>query len=140
MPLVSGAGCILAFDFGSKRIGVARADTQSRQARPLTTLDATQDLWAQVSHVIRQHQPGLIVVGWPRGLDGQHTQQTHATEAFAQELEVRYGLKVVLQDEALSSEEAQRRIDPKLTIRKQREVIDAIAAQVILEGYLHEAK
>ena len=140
MPSATGASCILGFDYGSKRIGVARADSQSRQALPLTTLDATQNLWAQVGHIIRQNEPSLVVVGWPRGLDGQHTQQTHAAEAFARELEVRYGLKAVLQDEALSSEEAQRRINPKLPIRKQREVIDAIAAQIILEGYLHEAK
>lgn len=140
MPSANAAGCILGFDYGSKRIGVARADMQSRQALPLTTLDATQNLWGQMSHIVRQHEPSLVVVGWPRGLDGQHTQQTHATEEFARELEARYGFKVVLQDEALSSEEAQRRIDPKLSIRKQREVIDAIAAQIILEGYLHEAK
>lgn len=138
MTLVSGVGCVLAFDFGSKRIGVALGDEQTKDARPLTTVDATSGVWGQIGHLVRQHKPICFVVGWPRGLDGQHTQQTHAAEEFARELEARYGLKVLLQDEALSSEEAQRRIDPKLTIRKQREVIDAIAAQVILEDYLRE--
>lgn len=140
MPSADSSRCILGFDYGSKRIGVALADSQSFQAKPLTTLDATQDVWRQISHIIRQHQPALVVVGWPRGLDGQHTDQTYATEAFAQELESRYGAKVVLQDEALSSEEAQLRIDQKLPIRKQREIIDAIAAQIILESYIYESK
>ncbi len=138
MPVASGMGNILAFDFGSKRIGVALADEQARVARPLTTVDANHDVWGQISHLVRQYEPRRFVVGWPRGLEGQHTQQTHAAEEFASTLEARYGLKVSLQDEALSSEEAQRRLDPKLTVRKQREVIDAIAAQVILEDYLRE--
>ena len=140
MAAAAGAGCILGFDYGSKRIGVARVEAHARQARPLTTIDATDNVWGQIGHIVRRYEPSLVVVGWPRGLDGQHTQQTYAAEAFARELEDRYALEVVLQDEALSSEEAQRRINPKLPIRKQREIIDALAAQVILEGYLHEAK
>jgi putative transcription antitermination factor YqgF len=87
-----------------------------------------------------QYSPNLLVVGWPRGLDGQHTQQTHLAEEFADELGSRYDKRVIMQDEVLSSEEAQKRIDPKLPIRKQREKIDAIAAQIILEDYLREAK
>ncbi len=137
MGLRSGQS-VVAFDFGSKRIGVALAEYGSSQPRPLTTLDATMNLWAQVGHILRQHSPVIVVVGWPRGLDGQRTAQTHAAENFAKELEARYSVEVALQDEALSSEEAQGRLDPRLAIRKQRQLVDAIAAQVILEDYLRE--
>jgi putative Holliday junction resolvase len=129
---------VLAFDFGSKRTGVALGDKYARSTRAITTLSSGSDMWGQIAHLLRQYSPSHVVVGWPRGLDGQHTSQTHAAEEFAHELEERYGVRVVLQDEALSSEEAQRRIDPKLPIRKQRELIDAIAAQVILEDYMRE--
>lgn len=138
MPNTSHSVNVLAFDYGSKRIGVALGDIYARSAQPITTLHDDTDIWAQINHLLRQYAPKLAVVGWPRGLDGQHTSQTHAAEEFAHGLEARFGVEVVLQDEALSSEEAQRRIDPKLPLRKQRELIDAIAAQVILEDYMRE--
>ena len=129
---------ILAFDFGSKRIGVAQSAAHSSQAEPLTTLDGEADVWGQVRHLVEKYQPDLMVVGWPRGLDGQHTAQTALAEEFAHTLEQRFSKRVVLQDEVLTSEEAGRRISPKLPLRKQREVLDAIAAQIILEDYLRE--
>jgi putative Holliday junction resolvase len=132
-------GPILAFDYGSKRIGVA-IFTPGDRPLPLTTVDASANVWSQISHLMSQHSPNLLIVGWPRGLDGQHTQQTHLAEGFADELGSRYDKRVIMQDEVLSSEEAQKRIDPKLPVRKQREKIDAIAAQIILEDYLREAK
>lgn len=140
MQLAAGTRTILAFDYGSKRIGVAMCAADGSAPQPLTTIDATAGVWSQVSHLLTHHRPELLVVGWPRGLDGQHTQQTHLAEAFARELEDRYNKPVVLQDEVMTSEEAKRRLDPKLTVRKQREVIDAVAAQIILEDYVREAK
>lgn len=138
MSNTSHAANVLAFDYGSKRIGVALGDIYARSAQAITTLHDDTDIWTQVNHLLRQYAPSYVVVGWPRGLDGQHTSQTHAAEEFAHGLRTRFGVEVVLQDEALSSEEAQRRINPKLPIRKQRELIDALAAQVILEDYMRE--
>ena len=129
----------MCFDYGSKRIGVAVAEV-AQSPIPLTTVDASADVWSQIGHLLAKHQPSTLVVGWPRGLDGQHTAQTYLVEEFARQLGARYGTKVSLQDEALSSEEAQKRLDPKLTVRKQRERIDAVAAQVILEDYLRESR
>ena len=129
---------VLAFDYGSKRIGVALVGHDGAGPMPLTTIDATADVWSQVRHLITKHQPNLLVVGWPRGLDGQTTQQTRAAEEFAEQLGLHTGKEVALQDEALSSEEAQSRLNPKLTIKQQRAQIDAVAAQVILEDYLRE--
>lgn len=138
MHLGAAVGDVICFDFGSKRIGVAIASA-SQPPTPLTTVDASADVWSQINHLLSKHKPGVVVVGWPRGLDGQHTAQTHMAEEFARELEARYGTKVVMQDEALSSEEASKRLNPKLTVHKQREQIDAVAAQVILEDYIRES-
>lgn len=137
-PATPLAVTILAFDFGAKRIGVALSPAHSQHAEPLTTLDGEGEVWSQVRHLIDKHQPDLLVVGWPRGLDGQHTAQTGLAEAFARTLEEKSTKRVVLQDEVLTSEEAQRRVDPKLPLRKQGEVLDAIAAQIILEDYIRE--
>lgn len=128
---------ILAFDYGSKRIGVAACFVVGKPL-PLTTVDATSDVWSAIGHLVRKHSPRIVVVGWPRGLDGQHTQQTIKAEQFAEEIHRRFGVEVKLQDEVLTSEEAEKRIDPKLPIKKRREQIDMIAAQIILEDYLGE--
>ncbi len=131
---------ILAFDYGSKRIGVSLYNPEKGAPVALTTITAGPQMWSEVQHLTLQHRAGMFVVGWPRGLDGQHTQQTYVAEQFAEDLKKRYDKEVVLQDEVLTSEEARKRLDPKLPIRKQREQIDAIAAQIILEDYLREAK
>lgn len=126
---------ILAFDHGSKRIGVA-ISSDGQSAQPFTTIDASVDPLRSIGHLVRTHRPSLLIVGWPRGLDGQHTAQTYRAEQFAQQLKEAFDVEVTLQDEVLTSEEASKRINAKLPIKKQREQIDMLAAQVILEDYL----
>lgn len=128
---------ILAFDYGEKRIGVAIKPKEQASAEPLLTLENNQDLYKSIQELVDLHSPSLFVVGWPRNLNANLTEQTKKAEQFASELQQRYNIKVELQDEALSTEQAQSRIPARLK-RKSRELIDQYAACVILEDYLQE--
>ncbi len=78
-----------------------------------------------------------VVVGWPRRLDGSPTHQTAIVETFARLLETKIAVPVVLQDERLSSHEAEARLATRESDwRKRKLKLDAMAAAVILQDYL----
>jgi putative Holliday junction resolvase len=78
-----------------------------------------------------------VVVGWPRRLDGSPTDQTPIVQTFAQALKAQIGLPVILQDERLSSSEAEARLARReRDWRKRKQQLDAAAAAVILQDYL----
>lgn len=124
---------ILGFDFGQKRTGVAIAIDSDIQ--PLVTLQA-QSIQEDVLELVRKHQPDELVVGIPRNLDGEDTDQTRLARDFGQELAKLTGLDVKYQDEALSSERALERIGSNTTISERKKILDQVSAQIILEDYL----
>lgn len=128
---------ILAFDYGDARIGVAIKPAEQASAEPLLTLHNDGILQQKIQELIDLHSPQTLVVGRPRNLSGESTEQTNKAERFASNLAERYNIKVELQDEALSTQQAEARI-PKQLFSKRREVIDQYAACVILENYLRE--
>lgn len=120
---------------GSQRIGVAVATLASRLPRPLTTLKRDDGLFAALQDIIEAEGVGTVVVGLPRGLDGQSTAQTKDTEAFKDLLSRRYALPVHLQDEAVTSKQAEAELKARGKAYR-REDIDALAATYILEDFL----
>jgi putative Holliday junction resolvase len=128
-------GDILALDVGSVRIGVARASAIVRLAEPLTTLRNDESVWDELWLLIDAHDAQTIVVGLPRGLDGQETAQTTVVRRFVDELAKRTDLQIALQDEALTSHKA----ETELANRNKpftKEAVDALAATYILEDFL----
>ncbi len=124
---------ILALDVGSKRIGLALSGV-ARLARPLTTLDAESDVDRQLQQIIEREAVDAMVVGLPRGLDGQETAQTASVRNFVTNLE-HYNLPIYMQDEALTS----RKAEAELTARGKRYAkadVDALAATFILDDFL----
>ena len=78
-----------------------------------------------------------VVIGWPRRLDGTATDQTKFVEAFARGIEAQISIPVVLQDERLSSHEAESRLAARESDwRKRKAKLDAAAAAIILQDYL----
>ena len=106
------AGYLLSFDFGLRYIGVAAAQTVTNNARGLTTLLAKQGKpkWYEVGALIAEHQPCCLVVGLPLNMDESWAQITKDAQAFAQQLSQRYQLDVYLQDERLTSHEAEQNL------------------------------
>ena len=139
-----GVGRIVGFDVGARRIGVAISDASATLARPVgvlavRALDATavQAASDELRRLTDDDGIETIVVGLPRHLDGSPNDMTPRVEAFAAELKARTSLPVVLQDERLSSREAESRLalrEKDWRARKAR--LDAAAAAIILQDYL----
>lgn len=132
---------ILAFDYGTRRIGVASADTLTRTARPLQTLERGSELpWAVIDKLIQEYRPARLVVGLPLNMDGTPTVLTETTRQFARELQTRYGIESVMVDERLSSREAEGELrQARAAGLKSRRVthgdVDMIAAKLLLERW-----
>ena len=136
---------VLGIDYGARRIGLALSDATATLASPWRLLQRPPSDAATIRLIVAEvtalveADDGLeaVVVGWPRRLDGTPTQQTPIVETFARTLESKVTVPVVLQDERLSSVEAESRlaVDQK-DWRKRKAKLDAAAAAVILQDYL----
>lgn len=132
------AGTAMAFDFGEKRIGVATGETMLKAAQALTTIETevTETRFAEIGKLIVEWRPSLLVVGLPTHLDGTAHLLTHLSKKFAQRLEGRFNLPVIMVDERLSSAEATEQLSSAgVSAKAQKRMIDAVAAQVILQSY-----
>jgi len=126
---------ILAFDFGTRRIGVALGNSLTDSARPLEVIEAqTADArFARVAALIAQWQPQRLVVGRPCHPDGAPHEMTLRCERFARQLHGRFGLPVATVDERYSSVVSREGLRPG-------EPDDALAAATILRQYLDEQR
>jgi putative Holliday junction resolvase len=136
---------VLAIDPGARRLGLALSDASGTLATPWQviesggSIDGDVDRLAAIVTALRTEDDGLaaIVVGLPLRLDGTPNEQTARARALAVRLETVTGLQIVLQDERLTSREAEQRLALRMTDwRKRKERIDAAAAAVILQDYL----
>ena len=141
-----GSVRVLGIDYGTRRVGLALSDASGTLASPWRLVERpvsdteTLRVIADIVHTLHHDDDGLaaVVVGWPRRLDGTPTHQTAAVEAFSRALERHTGLRVMLQDERLSSHAADERLAASgvrdWRARKRR--LDAAAAAVILQDFL----
>ena len=133
---------ILAFDYGSRRIGVAVGQTTTGTANPAGTIAVAGDPdWPAVERAVREWTPARLLVGLPYNMDGSETVLTGSCRAFGNELARRCGLPVEFVDERLTSAAAtaelrEARRSGARTRRVRREDIDANAARLILETWL----
>ncbi|MFO7604141.1 MAG: Holliday junction resolvase RuvX [Gammaproteobacteria bacterium] len=141
----TGAGkppvTLLGFDFGSKRIGVATGQTITGSVSALTTLNSVngQPDWQTIGKLITEWQPDLLIVGLPLNMDGTDTRITPTVRRFGNQLKGRYNLPVEMVDERLTSVEARSRLHADTSLRHKRfdrEQVDQIAAQVIVQSWL----
>lgn len=135
--MLSSSQAIIALDVGAKRIGVASANPIARIAHPLITLDHTEDILNRLAVLAAQEQAAMVVIGLPRGMAGQETDQTRTVKAFGSQVEEHLGLPIYWQDEAVTS----RKAEEELVSRGKPFVkgdIDALAATYILEDFLNE--
>jgi len=128
---------ILALDVGAQRIGVARANSIARIASPLTTLQHTDQIFDDISQLLKQEQADELVVGLPRGLEGQETDQTRTVRQFVADLQQRITVPIHFQDEALTSVKAEKELEARKKPFAKGD-IDALAATYILGDYLDQ--
>ncbi|MBL8499234.1 MAG: Holliday junction resolvase RuvX [Nitrosomonas sp.] len=135
------AGAVLAFDFGKKRIGVAIGNTAVGVAHPLATVDSevTERRFALIGQLIQTWQPVLLVVGLPLHSDGTVHELTQLSQRFARRLSGRFNIKVIMKDERYTSETASATLrEAGVTGRKQKALLDQVAAQHILQSFFDE--
>jgi putative Holliday junction resolvase len=136
-------GTVLAFDFGTRRIGVAVGEMMLGAARPLTTIaaEANEFRFQAIGKLIAEWQPATLVVGLPLTLEGAAHEMTARCRRFAHQLEGRFRLPVVLVDERLSSVSADERLrEQGLDWRARKAAVDAEAAAILLQNYFDQGQ
>ena len=139
----------LAFDYGTKRIGVAVGQELTGSASPLSTVRASDGKpdWDAITKLIEEWQPDEVVVGLPLNMDGSESELSRRAQRFGNQLHGRYNLRAHFMDERLSSLQAEEELRerPKSapgnksrgkSKKVQAADIDKVAAKIILESWL----
>ena len=125
---------ILGIDYGTKRIGVAISDLLWMTATPLKIVEKKEDL----DKIILTRDIGGFVVGLPKQMNGQEGAQAELTRQWAEKLQKKYALPILFWDERLSSSAVSRLLidGADVSRKRQKEVLDKMAASYILQGAL----
>ena len=132
------SGTVLAFDFGTRRVGIAVGETVTRIASPLGAIDseANDTRFAAIQRLVDEWQPVGFVVGRPRHADGSPHETARLAEKFGRRLRERHRLPVVFVDETLTSATAESMLRGTRTRAGKGDDVDALAATLILQSFL----
>ena len=131
----------LGLDIGDRRIGVALSDPEGILASPFTIINCQGDMTdvEAITDIISQQQVKKVIVGLPRSMDGSLGKQAEKVKAFTQKLCSHTEVPVEFRDERLTTVSAKRLMRDANTKKARRKAkYDAIAAALILQGYLDE--
>lgn len=132
-------GRLLGIDFGDVRIGIAISDPLGLTAQGLEVIrrkTEAEDL-QRIGDLIREYDVQTIVLGFPKNMNGTIGPRGELTREFASLLEETFHLPVVLWDERMSSLAAERiLIEADIRRNKRKQVVDKMAAAIILQNYL----
>ena len=138
---MSETGRFLGVDFGTRRIGLAVSDPSGTIAFPAGTLERRglrRDL-ESLCALVKEREVARIVVGLPLHMDGRRGPEAEAAEKFATQLGEATGLPVDLFDERWTTREAERALaETGRRGRKRRQVVDSVAASLLLRAYLEQ--
>lgn len=126
-------------DVGDKTIGVAFSDAFGWTAQGLEVIrrKGLENDMARLAQIAKQYEVERWVVGLPRNMNGTDSPRTELTRTFVAQLQERLGLPVETWDERLTTVAAERvLLDADMSRAKRKQVIDKMAAAVILQGYL----
>ncbi len=136
---------LLAFDYGTRRIGVAAGQDNTGSAQGLATIPTPSAgaQWDKIDALINEWQPDTLVIGLALNGTGEETTLSRLARQFGKQLQTRFGRNVRYIDETLTSDAADtliRESQPagKRITRRRQKVRDQIAAELILQTYLHE--
>lgn len=133
---------LLAFDFGTKSIGVAVGQQLTGTARPLAAIKAQDGIpdWNKIEALLKEWLPDRVVVGLPLNMDGTEQPLTARARKFANRLHGRFGVQVDLQDERLSTVEARADLFERGGFRAlNKGSVDSLSAVIILESWFENA-
>jgi len=135
---VAGRRRVLGIDVGSVRIGLAVSDETCTLASPLATIpNEPRTLWTRIAREMEDRDVDRVVIGLPRRLDGSEGEAAELARGFAAELARRSSAPIELWDERFTTTIAERSlIESGVRRKRRREVIDAVAAAVLLQNWL----
>ena len=131
---------IMGIDYGDARTGVAVSDLRCTIGGSTTVVPSrnTQKAIADIVRIAKEQQVGLIVVGLPRNMDGTEGPRAELCRGFAQQLREASGIEVTMWDERRTTVEAHNILSQhNYHGKKRKDTVDAVAASLILEGYLN---
>ncbi len=128
----------LGIDLGEARIGVAISDDLGMMAHPVETIVVKErEPVARIAEIVARDKIGMLVLGLPRNMDGTYGPASEKARAFAEKLRAIIPCEVKLWDERLTSVAAQKSLHAAgRNVKQSRAVIDQVAAQMILQGWL----
>lgn len=131
---------VMSLDVGTRTIGIATSDLLGMIAGGVETIRRTSEEkdFERIGQLIKEQEAGTLVVGYPKNMNGTIGERAQMCEAFAEKLRQTFpGVEVVLWDERLSTVAAEKvLVDADMRRKKRRQVIDMMAAVVILQNYL----
>ena len=133
---------ILGLDYGSKTVGVAMTDALGMTVQPYKTIQRDREsklrqTLSEIAEIVEQYQIKKIVMGLPLNMDDTEGDRAAKTRDFAEKLKLRVAVPIEFTDERLTTMEAEQILDQSGIPRsEQKNVIDQVAAQLILEQYL----
>ncbi|MBO7530455.1 MAG: Holliday junction resolvase RuvX [Lachnospiraceae bacterium] len=134
---------LMGLDFGSKTVGVAVSDPLFLAAEPVEIIRREQAnklrrTYARIEELVVRYDVGTIVIGKPLMPSGDEGERVRLTEEFAEAVQRRTGLPVIMEDERLTTVEADEIMDEAGVPRKDhKKYVDMIAAQLILQSYMN---
>ena len=132
----------LGFDVGTKRTGIAIANSLTSHASGIETILHNKDgstNWAQLEKAINKHQPDKFIVGMPLDKDNKEQEMTFIARSFGRKLEKRFDKEVIFIDEYLSSSEAKKQLKWHYAHKNaDRGDVDKRSAKLILQTWLNE--
>ena len=133
---------IMGLDYGSKTVGVAISDELMITAQPVMTIERKSEnklrkTLAKIEELIDEYKVSFVVLGYPKNMDNSEGERVAATKEFAEHLERRTGLEIILQDERLTTIESERiLVEAGVRREHRKDYVDKMAAAVILQSYL----
>lgn len=136
---------VLAIDYGEKYIGLAMGDTEEYYIVPYEVLStgSFEDLFTELEGIINEGKIDEIVIGYPLNMKGEKSDQTREVEKFADALQAKVSLPIILEDERLTSKMAakqQQGFLKKIWSGSNKDQIQKSSAILILETYLDKKK
>ncbi|HOP65666.1 MAG TPA: Holliday junction resolvase RuvX [Bacilli bacterium] len=134
---------ILGLDLGTKTLGIAISDRLGLIANPYKTIkyNNQEDLINELEEIIKKEQITKIILGNPKNMNNSETEAANRSKEFKKLLEDNFNLEVILIDERLSTKEAENiLISGDMSRKKRKNMIDKLAATIILENYLNRKR
>jgi putative Holliday junction resolvase len=137
MSELPASGRLLGLDVGEKRIGVAVSDEGQILSSPWGMVEQGKRSIGEIGRIARETGAIAIVAGLPTGMSGREGSQAAETRRFADAVELELALPLTYWDERLTSTQAERMlIESGMRRKERRGQIDALAASLMLQGYL----